>query len=42
VRFLPPLTADETDIAEGVARLDRAASAIEQAVAAKAVQETAT
>jgi len=42
VRFLPPLIADEAEIAEGVARLDRAASAIERAAAAKAVTETAT
>jgi acetylornithine/N-succinyldiaminopimelate aminotransferase len=41
VRFLPPLIADETDLAEGIARLDRAASAIERA-AGKAVKETVT
>jgi acetylornithine/N-succinyldiaminopimelate aminotransferase len=41
VRFLPPLIADEADLAEGIARLDRAASAIERA-AGKAVKETAT
>jgi acetylornithine/N-succinyldiaminopimelate aminotransferase len=42
VRLLPPLIADEADLAEGIARLDRAASAIERAAAAKAVKETAT
>jgi acetylornithine/N-succinyldiaminopimelate aminotransferase len=42
VRLLPPLIAEETEIAEGIARLDRAASAIERAAAAKAVKETAT
>jgi acetylornithine/N-succinyldiaminopimelate aminotransferase len=42
VRLLPPLIADEADIAEGVARLDRAASAIERTAAAKAVKEAAT
>jgi acetylornithine/N-succinyldiaminopimelate aminotransferase len=41
VRLLPPLIAEEADIAEGVARLDRAASAIERAKAAKAVKEPA-
>jgi acetylornithine/N-succinyldiaminopimelate aminotransferase len=41
VRFLPPLIADEADLAEGIARLDRAASAIERA-AGKTVKETAT
>jgi acetylornithine/N-succinyldiaminopimelate aminotransferase len=41
VRLLPPLIVEEADIAEGVARLDRAASAIERAKAAKAVKETA-
>jgi len=42
VRLLPPLIIEEAEIAEGVARLDRAASAIERAAAAKAVKEAAT
>jgi len=41
VRLLPPLIVEEAEIAEGVARLDRAASAIERAKAAKAVKEPA-
>ncbi|HLH88987.1 MAG TPA: aspartate aminotransferase family protein [Xanthobacteraceae bacterium] len=41
VRLLPPLNAEEADLAEGVARLDRAASAIERAKAAKTVKEPA-
>src|SRR5262245_37863068 len=35
VRLLPPLIADETVIAEGIARLDRAATALEQAATRK-------
>jgi len=34
VRLLPPLIVEEADIAEGIARLDRAADAIERAGAA--------
>jgi acetylornithine/N-succinyldiaminopimelate aminotransferase len=41
VRLLPPLIVEEAEIAEGIARLDRAASAIERAAAAKAVKEAA-
>jgi acetylornithine/N-succinyldiaminopimelate aminotransferase len=40
VRLLPPLIVEETEIAEAVARLDRAASAIERAAAAKATSAT--
>jgi acetylornithine/N-succinyldiaminopimelate aminotransferase len=41
VRLLPPLIAEEADIAEGIARLDRAATALERAAAAKPAKETA-
>ncbi|HUI98321.1 MAG TPA: aspartate aminotransferase family protein [Xanthobacteraceae bacterium] len=42
VRLLPPLIVAEAEIAEGIARLDRAASALEQAAARKtATQEAA-
>jgi acetylornithine/N-succinyldiaminopimelate aminotransferase len=41
VRLLPPLIVEEADIAEGIARLDRAATALERAAAAKAAKETA-
>ncbi len=42
VRLLPPLIVEEADIAEGIARLDRAAGAIEHAAARKsATQEAA-
>jgi acetylornithine/N-succinyldiaminopimelate aminotransferase len=41
VRLLPPLIADETVIAEGIARLDRAATALEQAAARKPAKEAA-
>ncbi len=36
VRLLPPLIVQEAEIAEGIARLDRAATALEQAAARKA------
>jgi len=41
VRLLPPLIVDEADIAEGIARLDRAASAIAHAAARKAATQEA-
>jgi acetylornithine/N-succinyldiaminopimelate aminotransferase len=42
VRLLPPLIVEEADIAEGIARLDRAATALERAAAArKPAQEAA-
>jgi acetylornithine/N-succinyldiaminopimelate aminotransferase len=41
VRLLPPLIVEEADIAEGIARLDRAATALERAAAAKPAKETA-
>jgi acetylornithine/N-succinyldiaminopimelate aminotransferase len=42
VRLLPPLIVEEAEIAEGIARLDRAASAIERAAAHNAaIQEAA-
>jgi acetylornithine/N-succinyldiaminopimelate aminotransferase len=41
VRLLPPLIVDEADIAEGIARLDRAATALERAAASKPAKETA-
>ncbi|MBO0712308.1 MAG: aminotransferase class III-fold pyridoxal phosphate-dependent enzyme, partial [Acetobacteraceae bacterium] len=41
VRLLPPLTVEEAEIAEGIARLDRAASAIERAAARKAATQEA-
>jgi acetylornithine/N-succinyldiaminopimelate aminotransferase len=41
VRLLPPLIVEEAEIAEAVARIDRAASAIERAAAHAAKQETA-
>jgi acetylornithine/N-succinyldiaminopimelate aminotransferase len=41
VRLLPPLIVEEADLAEGIARLDRAATALERAAAAKPAKETA-
>ena len=41
VRLLPPLTVEEADIAEGIARLDRAATALERAAAQRPAKETA-
>ena len=41
VRLLPPLIVEEADIAEGIARLDRAATALERAAASKPAKETA-
>jgi acetylornithine/N-succinyldiaminopimelate aminotransferase len=41
VRLLPPLIADETVIGEGIARLDRAATALEHAAARKTATEAA-
>jgi acetylornithine/N-succinyldiaminopimelate aminotransferase len=41
VRLLPPLIADETVIGEGIARLDRAATALEHAAASKPAKEAA-
>ena len=42
VRLLPPLIVDEAEIAEAVARIDRAATAIERAAGApRSTQETA-
>jgi len=41
VRLLPPLIVEEADIAEGIARLDRAATALEQAAARKPAKEAA-
>jgi acetylornithine/N-succinyldiaminopimelate aminotransferase len=41
VRLLPPLIADEAVIGEGIARLDRAATALEQAAARKQAKEAA-
>jgi acetylornithine/N-succinyldiaminopimelate aminotransferase len=41
VRLLPPLIVEEADLAEGIARLDRAATALEQAAARKPAQEAA-
>jgi acetylornithine/N-succinyldiaminopimelate aminotransferase len=41
VRLLPPLIVEEADIAEGIARLDRAATALERAAARKPAQEAA-
>jgi acetylornithine/N-succinyldiaminopimelate aminotransferase len=41
VRLLPPLIVEEADIAEGIARLDRAATALERAAALKPAQEAA-
>jgi acetylornithine/N-succinyldiaminopimelate aminotransferase len=35
VRLLPPLIVEEAEIAEGIARLDRAATALEDAAAAR-------
>src|SRR5262249_59123313 len=41
VRLLPPLIVEEADIAEGIARLDRAASALERAAARKPAKDAA-
>jgi len=41
VRLLPPLIVEEADIAEGIARLDRAAAALERAAAQRPAKETA-
>jgi acetylornithine/N-succinyldiaminopimelate aminotransferase len=41
VRLLPPLIVEEAEIAEGIARLDRAATALERAAARKSRPETA-
>jgi len=41
VRLLPPLIVEEADIAEGIARLDRAATALERAAAQRPAKETA-
>jgi acetylornithine/N-succinyldiaminopimelate aminotransferase len=41
VRLLPPLIADEAVIAEGITRLDRAATALEHAAAHKPAKEAA-
>jgi acetylornithine/N-succinyldiaminopimelate aminotransferase len=41
VRLLPPLIVGEADIAEGIARLDRAATALERAAASKAAAQEA-
>jgi len=41
VRLLPPLIVEEADIAEGIARLDRAATALEHAAARKPATEAA-
>ena len=41
VRLLPPLIVEEADIAEGIARLDRAATALERAAARKPAKEAA-
>jgi acetylornithine/N-succinyldiaminopimelate aminotransferase len=41
VRLLPPLIVEEADLAEGIARLDRAATALERAAAAKPAKEAA-
>jgi acetylornithine/N-succinyldiaminopimelate aminotransferase len=41
VRLLPPLIVDDADLAEGIARLDRAATALEHAAARKRAGEAA-
>jgi acetylornithine/N-succinyldiaminopimelate aminotransferase len=41
VRLLPPLVVEEADIAEGIARIDRAAARLESAAAEQAKQEGA-
>jgi acetylornithine/N-succinyldiaminopimelate aminotransferase len=41
VRLLPPLIVEEAEIAEGIARLDRAASALERAAARKPARQEA-
>jgi acetylornithine/N-succinyldiaminopimelate aminotransferase len=41
VRLLPPLIVEEADIAEGIARLDRAATALERAATRKPAREAA-
>jgi acetylornithine/N-succinyldiaminopimelate aminotransferase len=41
VRLLPPLIVEEAEITEGIARLDRAASALERAAARKPARQEA-